>query len=712
MQAIVLLHDEECSRPLGTPTWAMPIGDQPAVEMTLRWLQRSAIDEVYLVASSSSAGQLSAYLQQAGWAVPWRGMVINVLAAPGCLSEGEALRFVAQEDIVKGDFVLVSGSVLGNADLLPAMQAHAARRNADRQALMTLLLHRQSSSATMPGTISGTCMVAADPCSKQLLRLEQCWTRGTTSLGTHIFGERNAVAVRSGYQLSGVYICAQDALVLLSDNFDYQSIASDLVPGVLAEQELGSTLYIHELARGYVEQVCSSAYVGMLADMVGRWTYPWVPDNTGDRSGSCRFNRGTYVDASAFVAPSSRITKGSLVGRGSRVDVGACLNRCILGRDCHIGESSTLQASCLHAQACVEDNCQVSFALLGERALVRSHAHLETGTVLAKHTVVDAAHCVSAGTCVSLAQPMSAGESEDEGEDTSAEQHGLIQTAAAALAAGGIPETAVAFHTDTVGPFGAGFAWKELGSKAFLVPPSLSTFTGQLEPAPDSEAGDFTKARRVKSLDASTTDDVSIEDPGQRPTDQFKCEVSETILRCITEGISHNNAVIELNGLKIAEDRTFADCARYVFITMLSLCLPPSSSVKPEYMRLFPDAQVDICGREGRLELLRRLNGQLKAWKGLLQRFLKSNDDQVELLLSFEEYCLEDADVPGAPCGSLFSGLFPQVVKLCYDHELLCEEAILAWAREKEHAAQEDRRFVELCVELLEWLDDAEEESD
>ncbi|KAL4854088.1 putative translation initiation factor eIF-2B subunit epsilon [Chlorella vulgaris] len=606
MQAIVLLHDEECSRPLGTPTWAMPIGDQPAVEMTLRWLQRSAIDEagrrVYLVASSSSAGQLSAYLQQAGWAVPWRGMVINVLAAPGCLSEGEALRFVAQEDIVKGDFVLVSGSVLGNADLLPAMQAHAARRNADRQALMTLLLHRQSSSATMPGTISGTCMVAADPCSKQLLRLEQCWTRGTTSLGTHIFGERNAVAVRSGYQLSGVYICAQDALVLLSDNFDYQSIASDLVPGVLAEQELGSTLYIHELARGYVEQVCSSAYVGMLADM--------------------------------------------------------------------------------------------------------------TGTVLAKHTVVDAAHCVSAGTCVSLAQPMSAGESEDEGEDTSAEQHGLIQTAAAALAAGGIPETAVAFHTDTVGPFGAGFAWKELGSKAFLVPPSLSTFTGQLEPAPDSEAGDFTKARRVKSLDASTTDDVSIEDPGQRPTDQFKCEVSETILRCITEGISHNNAVIELNGLKIAEDRTFADCARYVFITMLSLCLPPSSSVKPEYMRLFPDAQVDICGREGRLELLRRLNGQLKAWKGLLQRFLKSNDDQVELLLSFEEYCLEDADVPGAPCGSLFSGLFPQVVKLCYDHELLCEEAILAWAREKEHAAQEDRRFVELCVELLEWLDDAEEESD
>lgn len=37
--------------------------------------------------------------------------------------------------------------------------------------------------------------------------------------------------------------------MLLSDNFDYQSIAGDLVPGVLSEQELGSTLYIFELTR-------------------------------------------------------------------------------------------------------------------------------------------------------------------------------------------------------------------------------------------------------------------------------------------------------------------------------------------------------------------------------------------------------------------------------------------------------------------------------
>ena len=55
--------------------------------------------------------------------------------------------------------------------------------------------------------------------------------------------------VRSDLRLAHVYLCAPEVLVLLSDNFDYQSLAGDLVPGVLAEQELGSTMHIHELSR-------------------------------------------------------------------------------------------------------------------------------------------------------------------------------------------------------------------------------------------------------------------------------------------------------------------------------------------------------------------------------------------------------------------------------------------------------------------------------
>lgn len=62
--------------------------------------------------------------------------------------------------------------------------------------------------------------------------------------------------------------------------------------------------------------------------------------------------------------------------------------------------------------------------------------------------------------------------------------------------------------------------------------------------------------------DALHLDDMGAEEEQTLGADQFKQEVAETFLRCINERISHDNAVIELNGLKIAEDRTFADCAR------------------------------------------------------------------------------------------------------------------------------------------------------
>lgn len=73
---------------------------------------------------SSGADQLSAYLEQAGWgpAAHRGGAAVHVMTAPRCQTEGEALRFVEQKDVIKGDFVLVSGCIVGNADLQPALQ--------------------------------------------------------------------------------------------------------------------------------------------------------------------------------------------------------------------------------------------------------------------------------------------------------------------------------------------------------------------------------------------------------------------------------------------------------------------------------------------------------------------------------------------------------------------------------------------------------------
>ena len=59
------------------------------------------------------------------------------------------------------------------------------------------------------------------------------------------------------------------------------------------------------------------------------------------------------------------------------------------------------------------------------------------------------------------------------------------------------------------------------------------------------------------------------------------------------------NAVIELNGLKIAEDRSFADCARYIFTTMLALCLPAPPRVALEYGSLFQAKAPNVATQVG-----------------------------------------------------------------------------------------------------------------
>jgi translation initiation factor eIF-2B subunit epsilon len=107
--------------------------------------------------------------------------------------------------------------------------------------------------------------------------------------------------------------------------------------------------------------------------------------------------------------------------------------------------------------------------------------------------------------------------------------------------------------------------------------------------------------------------------------------VAETFLRCVKERFAEDNVVIELNALKIAEDRSFADCARYILTTLLQLCLPAPAWVSPEYVSLFPADVPDSGAKEGKLQLLTRFKKQLNKWQPLLRRFLTSEDDQVGL---------------------------------------------------------------------------------
>lgn len=160
--------------------------------------------------------------------------------------------------------------------------------------------------------------------------------------------------------------------------------------------------------------------------------------------------------------------------------------------------------------------------------------------------------------------------------------------------------------------------------------------------------------------------------------------------------------------------RSFADCARYVFTTMLGLCLPASPFfARGEYASLYPRESPIVSTREGKGELLKAFEGQLAKWVPLLKRFLKGEEDQIELMLTFEEFCGEEEVFSGSGGGRAFSSIFVQILKHLYDKDVLSGEAILQWADEKENADEEDKVFVGKCRQFIDWLrEDSEDEDD
>ncbi len=60
------------------------------------------------------------------------------------------------------------------------------------------------------------------------------------------------------------------------------------------------------------------------------------------------------------------------------------------------------------------------------------------------------------------------------------------------------------------------------------------------------------------------------------------------------QSLSHHLAHMELNNLKIAEDKSFSDVARYMFTTVLGLALPATRNVKSEYRSLYAQNAPDV----------------------------------------------------------------------------------------------------------------------
>lgn len=109
--------------------------------------------------------------------------------------------------------------------------------------------------------------------------------------------------------------------------------------------------------------------------------------------------------------------------------------------------------------------------------------------------------------------------------------------------------------------------------------------------------------------------------------------------------------------------------------------------------------------------MLKRLRARLKEWAPLLARFLKSEDDQVEALLTLEDFCAEEEVFKGMG-GSVCTPSFAKILHTLYDMDVISEESVLAWAEEKADADESEKKFLNLARPFVDWLEEASSEEE
>lgn len=54
----------------------------------------------------------------------WPDLAINVVISEGCRSFGDVMRDLDAKALIRNDFILLTGNIVGNLQLLPALEAH------------------------------------------------------------------------------------------------------------------------------------------------------------------------------------------------------------------------------------------------------------------------------------------------------------------------------------------------------------------------------------------------------------------------------------------------------------------------------------------------------------------------------------------------------------------------------------------------------------
>jgi translation initiation factor eIF-2B subunit epsilon len=362
----------------------LPLANIPLINYTLEFLALAGVEDVFIFVSAH-AEKIEHYIRNSKWNTPSSPFKkCQIIMSPSSMSVGDAMRELDGKSIITTDFLLVNGDVVGNIPLEAILAQHRKRRTQDKNAIMTMILKPSGfEHRTKPRGEHGVFII--DETCDRCVHYEELRPHGKLLLSPELTKNHPRLRVRADLIDCHIDICSPDVPALFTENFDYQQLRRHFLHGILTDYELyGKTVHTHIISQGYAARVSSlQTYDAVSKDIIGRWTYPLVPDtNLGPGQKYTCDRRNIYWEEGVILARSCEVQRNTIIGRGTSIGEGSRISDSVIGDGCKIGKNVTLESAYIWNNVTIEDGCKIENSIVGYDAIIGLGSVVNPGTII------------------------------------------------------------------------------------------------------------------------------------------------------------------------------------------------------------------------------------------------------------------------------------------------------------------------------------------
>lgn len=632
--------------------------------------------------------QIERYIHDSRWSTASRTTpfaALEFIRVADARSIGDFLRDLDKRNIIGGDFILVHGDVVSNIPLDGALAAHRARREANRDSCMTMILRETGEEEHNTKASGLTPVFVVDPRAKRCLHYEEMHPLQSDHYAVldPDFLKSPELEIRTDLIDAQIDICTPDVLALWSESFDYELPRANFLHGVLKDFELnGKMIHTEIVSEGYEARASSLAmYDAISRDIIRGWTYPFSPESNFMRGQTYQLQPGnTHTEDEVSIAADASV-EDCIIGRDTQIGQGAVVSNSVIGRNCKIGRNVRIIDSYIWHDVVIEDGAVIEHAVIADMAKVGSGAQIGPDSLLSFGVQVSENTTIKPETKIALLadnlEPVQAdtslvGSSGKGALFRDPEEDELDDEDPARL------QTSLSLHL----------------SRFDIETSSVSTLADDDMLSDDESQAGFTQPTERSRLSSFASDDS-----GAANFSSFHADAVHGLLEALRNPTSDFSAEkLEFTSLRLANNASDAAMRRAVATAFVRHGTELMSSESNPLDASRAAKQV-LTSKKGASEFVSEVG-------------VGGEDvsEQVEFALAVQKACASSVKlVDPAKAGSLLAALFQHM----YDLDILEEEGIVGWwGDERSKEGDESMGAVrDKCKVLVEWLENADEES-